>query len=323
MAGSFVSGVKAAVPKLQGSEAERGQACAEITSLLVNANGRDVLMMEIALAPLLAIAGQEPRAMKTLATAGQGLWGTHAYPECLACLDACASAPSPDGAALSRKNRPWDDWSIPYTRQQELAMSALWRFECLLAVGRFDEALEREPDAIAGAAILPRPFKLSASIMEWGDAQAFVLRARIRAVRALRLRASGKDANAFRKVRQKDRPDSAEAARLRRLATELSERSMPMLDEGLGGFAPYADGGGAKLPLDERRALQTWRAEGYAEAGLLARDAGDASRAQRLLSTARWLIAVTDPSLSRAEPEHADAIRAANVPAEPLPGASA
>jgi hypothetical protein len=56
MAGSFVAGVKATLPKLTSTNAaERADACATVADLLLNGNGRDLPMMESVLPTLLTL----------------------------------------------------------------------------------------------------------------------------------------------------------------------------------------------------------------------------------------------------------------------------
>lgn len=314
---SLVSNARATLPQMASTDpAERARGYWAVSSLFVNGNSRDLQIADIVLPSVFSAAACDPLALVPLATAAHGLFGVHAYGEALLCFEPLLAAGG-TGPALSRKDPPWDARVVPFTRERELALQRLFRYECLLALGGVREADDALPEALSAAHVLPAPFKLSRSIMEWGDAHDFVLRARIRAVRALRLRASGGDVAWLRKVPKKHKPKPEEARRLLRLAHEIAEAFLPELDAWLPHYQPFTPGAPPNLGVDEKRALQEFRADGYAEAGLLARDDGDLSRAARLLATAHHIYSITRYGLGiGVEPEYAHAIRAlAPIPA--------
>ncbi|MBK7400821.1 MAG: hypothetical protein IPJ34_32355 [Myxococcales bacterium] len=308
---SLATDAKDTLPQLASADpTERAAGYAMVTTLFVNGNGRDLAIAEIVLPALFTAVEHDPHALAPLATAAHGLFGARAYPEALRCIEVLL-ADAGSGEALSRKDAPWDDRAEPFTRERERALFRLFRYECLLAAGRLEDAAATLPEALAGAAVLPTPFKLSPSIYEWGTPDDFVLRARIRASRALRLWAAGRDAAAFRKVPKKLHPKPVEAKRIRGLARALTESYLPELDASLSRFAPYTPGIVPDLTVADKRALQDFRAEGYAEAGMIARDEGDSTRAARLLATAHWILSIHHHGLGPGvEPDHREAILA-------------
>jgi hypothetical protein len=111
---------------------ERKEACKYISNIFFEGGHRWAYKsMQLFTPALLKVAQTDVAAMKPLATMAHLFWECKLYSEALACLDLVMQYKT--DMQLSDMKRAWDDWKIPYTHEQEVAVNGLWRFECLLA----------------------------------------------------------------------------------------------------------------------------------------------------------------------------------------------